>query len=129
MNHLLLKHYNRMQLGCGSRNCMGGIEDSIDPKLKGITSCLSPNFFMWWMMAMSQNLLLCLKTCIVWFATLFPKFIVVLVPLKRGNVWFHITNNMKIINNFMKKHNLAKHPCIWCRWKNVNSVHVAKEQC
>jgi len=81
---------------------MGGIEDSIDHKLKCITSCLSPNIFMWWMMAMNHNLLLCLKTCILWFATLFPKFIVLAVPPRRGNIWVHIPNNMEKINTLWK---------------------------
>jgi hypothetical protein len=29
----------------------------------------------------------------------------------------------------MKKHNLAMHPSILCRWENVNSIHATKEQC
>jgi hypothetical protein len=33
---------------------------------------------------------------------------------------------METINIFMKKHNLVRHPSIWCRWENVDSVHVTK---
>jgi hypothetical protein len=36
---------------------------------------------------------------------------------------------MEIINKSMKKHNLVRGLSVWCRWENVNSVHVAKEQC
>jgi hypothetical protein len=35
---------------------------------------------------------------------------------------------MEIINTSMKKHKLARHPSIWCRWEDVNLIHVAEEQ-
>lgn len=90
------KHCNLEQFGCGSKNCMGNIEDSINLKLEAwVHHCKL--FFPWCFYLVNDgnklNHVMFQSMC-EWFATLFSKLIVPRIPPSKQKVWFHITSNM-----------------------------------